>query len=81
MTQISATDSKAPSEVARLSHDVKNALNGVSVNLEVARSRAARGNADVTQIVPFLENAAQQLEAATKLHKQFVDLVTALTQR
>jgi hypothetical protein len=61
-------------ELRRLSHDVKNALHGISVNLEVARSRTSRGVVDASQISPFLESAAQQLEVATKLHKQFAAL-------
>jgi hypothetical protein len=65
-------------ELKRLAHDVKNALNGVSVNLEVARSRATRGISDPAQLAPFLESAAQQLETAAKLHKQFADLAVAL---
>jgi hypothetical protein len=58
----------------RLSHDVKNALNGISVNLEVARTRAAREPVDLSHVTPFLDNAMQQLELAIKLHKQFADL-------
>ncbi len=65
------------SDLKDLAHDVRNALNGVSVNLAVARSRAARGS-DVTQIAPFLEAAGQQLELATTLHKRFTDLATQL---
>lgn len=65
------------SELKHLAHDVRNALNGVSVNLEVARSRAARGS-DISQIAPFLETAAQQLDAATRLHKRFTELATQL---
>ena len=61
-------------ELRRLSHDVKNALHGISVNLEVARSRASRGVVDASQLTPFLESASQQLEVATKLHKQFAAL-------
>jgi hypothetical protein len=90
MTRISATDVAKPvvetgqvsttDELARLSHDVKNALHGVSINLEVARSRAARGIGDPAQIVPFLDNAAQQLDTATKLYKQVAELVASLTQ-
>jgi hypothetical protein len=64
----------------RLSHDVKNALHGVSVNLEVARTRAARGVTDLTQVTPFLESAAQQLDLAVKLHKQFADLAAELAR-
>lgn len=59
----------------QLAHDVRNALNGVAVNLEVARSRVARG-ADAAQVAPFLETAAQQLEAATRLHKRYTDVVS-----
>jgi len=61
----------------QLAHDVRNALNGVAVNLEVARSRAERG-ADVAQVAPFLEMAAQQLEAATRLHKRYTDVVSGV---
>jgi hypothetical protein len=71
-------------ELKRLSHDVKNALNGVAVNLEVARVRAAKGLetgvADLTQVSPFLDTAAQQLELAVKLHKQFAELATELAR-
>jgi hypothetical protein len=68
-------DRDAPAELRKLAHDVRNALNGVAVNLEVARSRAARG-ADVAQVAPFIETAVQQLDAATQLHKRYADLVT-----
>lgn len=54
--------------MGRVSHDVKDSLNGVSVNLEVIRSRTAgaaapRGGA----IAPFAEAAGQQLERLTSL--------------
>ena len=62
-----------------MAHDVRNALNGVAVNLEVARSRAERG-ADVTQVAPFIETAVQQLDAATRLHKRYADLVAGITE-
>ncbi len=61
----------------QLAHDVRNALNGVAVNLEVARSRAERG-VDVTQVASFLETAAQQLEAATRLHKRYTDVASGI---
>ncbi len=67
-------------ELRRLAHEVRNALNGVSVNLEVARTRAARGISDPDQLVPFLESAAKQLEAAAKLHKQHADLAVAVAR-
>ena len=65
-------------EVRRLSHDVKNALHGASVNLEVVRSRAGRGATEPAQVVQFLESAAQQLEIAVRLHKELATLALAL---
>jgi signal transduction histidine kinase len=60
--------------LARASHDVKDALNGVSVNLEVVRSRAARPDAPASAVAPFAEAAAQQLERLSSL----LDAVLAL---
>jgi hypothetical protein len=60
--------------LGRASHDVKDALNGVSVNLEVIRSRAARPDAPASAVAPFAEAAAQQLERLTSL----LDAVLAL---
>ena len=48
-------------------HDVKDSLNGVAVNLEVIRSRAAREGAPAASIAPFAEAAGQQLERLTSL--------------
>lgn len=45
-------------------HEIRNALNGVAVNLEVVRSRAARG-AEVAAIASFANAAAVQLEVLT----------------
>ena len=42
----------------RTAHDIRNALNGVAVNLEVVRSRAARG-ADGSAIASFATAAAR----------------------
>lgn len=53
-------------EIARrAAHDVKNALNGVAVNLEVARSRLERPNAAVDGVVRFAVTASQQFERVT----------------
>jgi signal transduction histidine kinase len=60
--------------LARAAHDVKDALNGVSVNLEVVRSRAARADAAASTVAPFADAAAQQLERLTAL----LDAVLAL---
>jgi signal transduction histidine kinase len=53
--------------LGRASHDVKDALNGVAVNLEVVRGRAARADAPAAAVAPFAEAAAQQLERLTSL--------------
>lgn len=60
--------------LARATHDVKDALNGVSVNLEVVRSRAQRPDAPASAVAPFAEAATQQLERLTNL----LDAVLAL---
>jgi signal transduction histidine kinase len=46
-----------------VAHDLRNALNVVAVNLEVARSRSARG-ADASAIAPFAATAATNFETA-----------------
>lgn len=53
--------------VSRASHDVKDALNGVSVNLEVIRSRAARPEVPASAVHQFADAAAQQLDRLTNL--------------
>lgn len=60
--------------VGRASHDVKDALNGVSVNLEVIRSRAARPNTPASAVEQFADAAGHQLERLTTL----LDAVLAL---
>jgi signal transduction histidine kinase len=44
----------------RVAHEIRNALNGVAVNVEVVRSRAARGGKGTT-IAPFATAAAGQV--------------------
>jgi hypothetical protein len=44
-------------------HQFKGALNGVAVNLEVVRSRSARGEAEAPALRPFAEAAAAELES------------------
>jgi signal transduction histidine kinase len=53
--------------LGRASHDVKDALNGVAVNLEVVRGRAARADARAAAVAPFADAAAHQLERLTTL--------------
>jgi signal transduction histidine kinase len=53
--------------MGRASHDVKDALNGVSVNLEVIRSRSARPDTPASAVAGFGESAAHQLDRLTSL--------------
>ena len=53
--------------IGRASHDVKDALNGVSVNLEVIRIRAARPETLASAVASFGESAGHQLERLTSL--------------
>src|SRR3954463_9203678 len=60
--------------MGRAAHDVKDALNGVSVNLEVIRTRAERADLPATSVSQFAEAAGNQLERLTSL----LDAVLAL---
>jgi hypothetical protein len=75
---VTSASANRADEVRQLSHDVKNALHGISVNLEVARTRAARGVLEPDALVPFLESAVQQLDTAVRLHKALAALATDL---
>ncbi len=55
-------------------HDIRNALNGVAVNLEVVRSRSARGS-DGASIAPFATAAAAQFETVTGQADALIALV------
>lgn len=72
-----ATEADWVEELGRLAalvaHEVNNLLNGVAVNLEVVRSRAARG-ADTGDIGPFAETASSQLEALTPVVRGMIAL-------
>lgn len=70
-------DRDRSAELRQLAHDVRNALNGIAVNLEVARSRARRG-VDVGEVAPFIDTAAQQLDVATRLYKRYTDAAAAV---
>jgi len=60
--------------LGRAAHDVKDALNGVSVNLEVIRSRAVRTDAPASAVAAYADAAVQQLDRLTEL----LDAVLAL---
>jgi signal transduction histidine kinase len=46
---------------ARIAHELKGALNGVSVNLEVVRSRAEKPDSPASAVAQYAESAATQL--------------------
>ncbi|HEU4643587.1 MAG TPA: histidine kinase dimerization/phospho-acceptor domain-containing protein [Gemmatimonadaceae bacterium] len=48
-------------------HEIKNPLNGLAVNLEVVRSRAERGGADVATVARFATAAAEELQRTAAL--------------
>ena len=56
-----------------VAHEVNNLLNGVAVNLEVVRSRAAR-NAESSTVAPFAETASAQLELLTPVIRAMITL-------
>ncbi len=58
----------------RTAHDIRNALNGVAVNLEVVRSRAARG-ADGSAIASFATAAATEFETLTAQADALISLL------
>ncbi len=51
----------------RVGHEIKNALNGVAVNLEVVRSRAQREGVALAAIVPYALSASTQFEEVSRL--------------
>ena len=63
--------------IGRASHDVKDALNGVSVNVEVIRSRAARPDVVAAAVAPFAEAAGHQVERLTRLIEAVLALARA----
>lgn len=51
----------------RVTHEVKNPLNAVAVNLEVVRSRCERGVVDPSAVLPFATAAAGELDRVARL--------------
>jgi signal transduction histidine kinase len=56
-------------------HDIRNVLNAVAVNVEVVRSRAARGGEAAAAAAPFAETAASEFERATAAVEALLALV------
>jgi signal transduction histidine kinase len=59
---------------ARTAHELRGALNGVVVNLEVVRSRAAKSGAAAASIVSFASSAADQLDAVVDMTEALLAL-------
>ncbi|MBA2688229.1 MAG: hypothetical protein H0U64_09030 [Gemmatimonadaceae bacterium] len=85
MTPTSATkgDIEQASELLavisrRASHEVRNALNSVAVNLEVVRTRIARPEPDLSELRNFAERASKESDAAASLTTGLADLTRLL---
>lgn len=59
---------------ARTAHELKGALNGVAVNLEVVRSRSVRPDAAAASVAPFAVSAADQLDAVVGMTEAMLKL-------
>lgn len=65
--RLTASDLRVIREVVRRAgHEIRNALNGVAVNVEVVRSRLSRDRAG-GEVIPFAERAILNLSAASVL--------------
>ncbi|HET7621353.1 MAG TPA: histidine kinase dimerization/phospho-acceptor domain-containing protein [Gemmatimonadaceae bacterium] len=62
----------------RAAHEIRNPLNGLAVNLEVVRSRAARGKGDLASIGRFADSASGELERAAELVQALLELARPL---
>ena len=58
----------------RAGHEIRNALSGVAVNVEVVKSRAARGDG-AEALAPFADRAALQVGVASALTDGLLGLV------
>ncbi|HKW12488.1 MAG TPA: hypothetical protein VJO33_19025 [Gemmatimonadaceae bacterium] len=61
----------------RTAHELKGALNGVAVNLEVVRSRSARADAAAASVAPFAASASSQLDAVVEMSQALLSLSRA----
>ena len=81
MTEAAATDKQTPKAVReivrRAGHELRNALSGISVNVEVARSRAERG-ASGDEVTSFADRARLQVAVATQLANGLISLISSV---
>jgi signal transduction histidine kinase len=59
---------------SRSAHELRGALNGVSVNVEVVRSRAAKATASAAALEPFADAASAQLDDVIELTEALLGL-------
>ena len=59
---------------AGVGHEMRNALNGVAVNLEVVRSRSARDGMPATSLAQYATTASDQLESVITIAEALVAL-------
>lgn len=88
MTPTSATSSGGDAQISELlatisrraTHEVRNALNGVAVNLEVVRSRLAKPGADLKELQTFADRASKESDTAASLANGLADLTRLLAR-
>lgn len=59
---------------SRVAHELRGALNGVAVNLEVVRSRSAKPDAPASAVGSFAEAATSQLESVIAMTEALLTL-------
>ncbi|HEU4585834.1 MAG TPA: histidine kinase dimerization/phospho-acceptor domain-containing protein [Gemmatimonadaceae bacterium] len=64
----------------RAAHEIRNPLNGLALNLEVVRSRAARGTGDLASIGRYADSASSESERAAELVQALLELARPLTE-
>ena len=81
MTEARSTDKEAIQAVReiirRAGHELRNALSGVSVNVEVVRSRSERGSS-AKELGSFADRATLQVGVATALTDGLLALVSSV---
>ena len=81
MTEARTKPKEAPQAVReilrRAGHELRNALNGIAVNVEVVRSRSGR-EAPPKELIPFAEHASAQVREASALTDGLLALVGSL---
>jgi len=65
---------------AKTAHEIRGALNGVSVNVEVVRARAGQPNAPASSVGRFADVAADQLGTVMSLTESVLSLARAGTE-